>query len=196
MGHVLTHGNGYAEIQRTGRGATYGLHLLDPATTAAVRVDGKLRYRIADGKYLVPANVLHLAGLGYDGITGYSYVRLRAVRSAWASPRKRTPPITSRTAPSPAVWSRRPRSSLPRRSACCATAGGRHAGPGRRHRLAVLQQGAKWNSTSTDPEKAQLIESRKYQLLEVLRPGACRLTRLAISARATWLISRPRTSIT
>ena len=47
---------------------------------------------------------------------------------------------------------------------------GRHAGPGRRHRLAVLQQGAKWNSTSTDPEKAQLIESRKYQLLEVLRP--------------------------
>jgi len=171
MGHTLTHGNGYAEIQRTGRGAIYGLHLLDPATTTATRVDGKLRYRIADGKNLAPANVLHLAGLGYDGISGYSYIRLlrRAIGVGIAEETYTADYFQNGSEPGGVVET--PQKLAPEAVRTLRDGWeGRHGGPGKRHRLAVLQQGAKWNSTSTDPEKSQLIESRKYQLLEVLRP--------------------------
>jgi HK97 family phage portal protein len=170
MGHALTHGNGYAEVQRTGRGATYGLHLLDPETTRAVRVDGKLKYRIDANKYLAPANVLHLAGLGYDGISGYSYVRLlrRAIGVGIAEETYTADYFANGSEPGGVIESpiaMKPESIRNLRQGW----EGRHGGPGQRHRVAVLEQGAKWNATATDPEKAQLIESRKYQLLEVIR---------------------------
>jgi HK97 family phage portal protein len=47
---------------------------------------------------------------------------------------------------------------------------GRHQGPGKRHKVAVLEEGAKYNPTSTEPEKSQLLESRKFQVLDVVRP--------------------------
>src|SRR5436305_2289659 len=62
MLHALLHGNGYAEIQRTGRGAPYALHLLDPRTTCARRVDDRPGYQLDGGRWLEAANVLHLAG--------------------------------------------------------------------------------------------------------------------------------------
>jgi HK97 family phage portal protein len=170
MGHTLTHGNGYAEIQRTGRGAIYGLHLLDPCTTAATRQDGKLRYRIDGGKYLPPANVLHLAGLGYDGITGYSYIRLlrRAIGVGIAEETYTADYFANGSEPGGVIETPialKPEGVRNLRQGW----EGRHGGPGQRHRVAVLEQGAKWNPTASDPEKAQLVESRKYQLLEVLR---------------------------
>jgi HK97 family phage portal protein len=171
MGHALSHGNGYAEIQRTGRGAVYGLHLLDPATTQAVRVEGKLRYRLGDGKFLPPSNVLHLAGLGYDGITGYSYIQLlrRAIGVGIAEETYTADYFQNGSEPGGVIESpvaMKPEAIRNLRQGW----EGRHGGPGQRHKVAVLEQGAKWNATATDPEKAQLIESRKYQLLEVLRP--------------------------
>jgi HK97 family phage portal protein len=170
MGHTLSHGNGYAEIQRTGRGGVYGLHLLDPTTTAAIRVDGKLRYRIDANKYLAPANILHLAGLGYDGITGYSYIRLlrRAIGVGIAEETYTADYFANGSEPNGVIES--PITMNPEAVRNLRHGWeGRHAGPGQRHRVAVLEQGAKWNATATDPEKAQLVESRKYQLLEVLR---------------------------
>jgi len=171
MSHALTHGNGYAEIQRTGRGAIYGLHLLDPDTTRAERDSGKLRYRIGGNKYLPPSNVLHLAGLGYDGITGYSFVRLlrRAIGVGIAEETYTADYFANGSEPGGVIESPvalKPDAVRNLRQGW----EGRHGGPGRRHRVAVLEQGAKWNATTSDPEKAQLIESRKYQLLEVLRP--------------------------
>jgi HK97 family phage portal protein/HK97 family phage prohead protease len=170
MGHALQYGNGYAEIQRTGRGATYGLHLLDPEQTRATRVEGKLRYRTSDGKYLLPANVLHLAGLGYDGITGYSYIRLlrRAIGVGIAEETYTADYFSNGSEPGGVIESpiaMKPEAIRNLRQGW----EGRHGGPGQRHKVAVLEQGAKWNATATDPEKAQLIESRKYQLLDVIR---------------------------
>jgi len=78
IGHVLGHGNAYAEIRFRRSGFPAALHLLDPTTTRPERTDatGALRYAIDGGrKRLPPSRVLHIAGLGGDGLVGYSPIQ-------------------------------------------------------------------------------------------------------------------------
>ena len=73
MGHVLLWGNGYLEIVRDGRGPPIGLYPLNPARTQPKRDDwtGKLYYLLLDNRRkILPENILHVAGLGFDGIAG------------------------------------------------------------------------------------------------------------------------------
>jgi hypothetical protein len=78
LAHVLTHGNGYAEITFDGMGRPSGLYLLDPKGTEPARTpqSKRLYYKLDNGKTLPPYKVLHVAGLGYDGLKGYSPISL------------------------------------------------------------------------------------------------------------------------
>lgn len=72
IGHTLGWGNGYTEIELAG-GEVSGLKLLEPTTRSDRRAqDKRLYYRLPDDSTLPPYKVLHLAGLGYDGLGGYS----------------------------------------------------------------------------------------------------------------------------
>jgi HK97 family phage portal protein len=78
MGHVLGYGNGFAEIRRDeNTGAPHSLHLLSPATTT-VGYDAENRpvYTIDNGREIPGRNVLHFAGLGFDGLVGYSPIAM------------------------------------------------------------------------------------------------------------------------
>jgi len=44
-----------------------------------------------------------------------------------------------------------------------------HGGVSRAHRLMILEEGMEWFQMSTDPEKAQALETRKFQVTEVAR---------------------------
>ena len=79
--HVVTWGNAYAEIQRDGAGNPVYLWPLLPNTVAPERNgSGQLRYRLrqpgAADRFIDAADVLHVPGLGFDGLTGYSVVRM------------------------------------------------------------------------------------------------------------------------
>lgn len=83
MGHVLLRGNGYALIRRLGSGAPSELLVLDPDSTFPVleTITDKLFYitTIADREHkFEAANILHLRGLGWDGLVGYSVVEFAA----------------------------------------------------------------------------------------------------------------------
>ena len=84
MAHVLNWGNGYAEIQRDLSNRPTGLWLLLPDRVCPERSesDGSLVYRVTDDegrhRYVDAANVFHVHGLGYDGLVGYSPVRMAA----------------------------------------------------------------------------------------------------------------------
>lgn len=171
MGHALEYGNGYAEIQRKGRGTPYGLHLLDPSTTCPKRVAGKLVYDLGNGRTLEPANVLHVAGFGFDGLTGYNFVRLLSDaigvglgEQAYAADYFANGSEPGGVIETPHKLGKPGRDNLAEGWAM------RHGGPGKRHKVAVLEQDAKWKATSTDPEKSQLIEARKFQVIDVIRP--------------------------
>ncbi|HNB43615.1 MAG TPA: phage portal protein [Burkholderiaceae bacterium] len=83
MAHVLNWGNGYAEIQRDLSGRPVALWLITPDRVCLERRDsGALYYKVTadDGttNELDPANVFHVHGLGFDGLVGYSPVRMAA----------------------------------------------------------------------------------------------------------------------
>jgi len=89
MSHLLIYGNAYAQIIRNGRGDVIGLYPLMPDK---IKVDRDERNRLIyiysrydeanpnlkdQGEIVLTAeNVLHIPGLGYDGLVGYSPIAL------------------------------------------------------------------------------------------------------------------------
>jgi HK97 family phage portal protein len=81
MSHLLLWGNAYAQIIRDGNGKVLSLHPLLPNR---MRVDrdaaGRLLYEYRkDGGLPVPLrreDVLHIPGLGFDGLVGYSPIAM------------------------------------------------------------------------------------------------------------------------
>jgi HK97 family phage portal protein len=77
--HVLTYGNGFAEIQRDGAGRPVALWPLLPDRTERKLDDNKIPYfeirpQVGPVVNLPEYNVLHIKGLGFDGYTGYGVV--------------------------------------------------------------------------------------------------------------------------
>lgn len=79
VAHALIWGNGYAFIDRNGRGDPIGLYTLLPDRTRPERVGGQLWYvtETSDGK-VTPIHrddVIHLRGLTLDGLSGMDLVK-------------------------------------------------------------------------------------------------------------------------
>ncbi|XCB37081.1 phage portal protein [Arcanobacterium hippocoleae] len=88
MTHLLLWGNAYAQVIRNGRGDVVGLYPLMPNRMQVGRNDnGELEYvytRTGDEPNvdaprkvtLTAADVLHIPGLGFDGLVGYSPIAM------------------------------------------------------------------------------------------------------------------------
>ncbi len=89
MAHLLIYGNAYAQIIRNGRGDVIGLYPLMPDKVRVDRDDrGRLIYRYSrydehnpnfkqQGEIILPMEqVLHIPGLGFDGLVGYSPIAM------------------------------------------------------------------------------------------------------------------------
>lgn len=84
MAHVLNWGNAYAEIQRDMSRRPTALWLITPDRVTPERdaATAALQYRVrtpgAADAVIPAADMLHLHGLGFDGLSGYSPVRMAA----------------------------------------------------------------------------------------------------------------------
>lgn len=91
IGHVLTHGNAYLFIKRSRDGDPIELWPLLPDRTWPVRINGELYYVTHVAQKGQPADdatdrqitlrgdqVVHIKGLGYDGLVGYNVIRYAA----------------------------------------------------------------------------------------------------------------------
>ena len=88
MTHLLLWGNAYSQILRNGKGEIIGLYPLMPGKMSVERDEtGQLYYRYTrydnepptlDGNtvILLPEDVLHIPGLGFDGLVGYSPISM------------------------------------------------------------------------------------------------------------------------
>ena len=86
MTHLLLWGNAYAQIIRNGKGEVVALYPLLPDRMKVDRnSNGELYYEYTpsdqskfDGKTVVlkPYEVLHIPGLGFDGLVGYSPIAM------------------------------------------------------------------------------------------------------------------------
>lgn len=76
---ALGWGNGYAEIERNGRGEAVALWPVHPSRVTLKREDKALVYEIQEGgtpRRVAPRNMLHIHGMGDDGLTGHSVFRV------------------------------------------------------------------------------------------------------------------------
>lgn len=173
MGHVLGWGNGFAEIVYRGDGTPARLHLLDPGTTEP-RWDGpdkSLLYHL-QGKPnpLPPSKVIHIAGLGFDGLSGYNRIRkcapsvgLGLALEQFGASFFENGSMPGGVLESPKVLS--PQEATNLRESWEAM----HRGASKAGKVAVLEQGVTYKGISISPENAQFLQSRQFQVIEVAR---------------------------
>ncbi len=169
--HALGWGNGYAEIEFDRGAMAIGLHLLDPDKTHAERrpQDKRLFYRSGTDT-IPPARVLHLAGLGFDGLSGYSPARIHReaialglATEAFGSAFFGNGTTTGGVLKSPKRLNEVAQDNL-RKSIEKV-----HQGPQNAHKWLILEEGMDFAKTTVDPEDAQFLATRHFQVLEIAR---------------------------
>ena len=194
MSHIATWGNGYAEIERTGRGLPGQIW---PITPDRVMVDrdgsGRLVYDVAETRgpnvVMRPENVLHIPGLGFDGVIGYSPIRMaaQAVGLGLAAETFGASFFANGSRPSgvlkmPAGRTLTDKARATLRDGWTAA----YSGVANTGKTPVLEDGTEWQSLTIPPEDAQFLETRKFQVNEVARMFGVPPHKLGDLERATF----------
>ena len=181
MSHLLLWGNAYAQIIRDGRGQVMALYPLLPNKMDVARsANGELTYtyrRDAVESRISPDSgtltlrrdeVLHIPGLGFDGLIGYSPIAIakNAIGMAMATEEYGASFFANGANPGgvlehPGVVKdpKRVRESW----------NAVYQGSGNAQRIAVLEEGMKFQAIGIPPEQAQFLETRKFQINEIAR---------------------------
>lgn len=189
--HALGFGDGFAEIARTPTGGME-FYPLDPTRVVILNDQSGLRYRYADPdtntSYTFRSeDVLHIHGLGFDGIRGYSLALVF---------RELLGTVLANLKVTGAMWSnglfvggvlqhpgalgddalRNLRQSFENR----------HGGSKNAGKLMILEEGMTFTQLAIDPEKAQLIEQRQFDVEEVARVYRMPLHKIGHLLRSTF----------
>lgn len=180
MTHLLLWGNAYAQIIRNGKGEVVSLYPLMPNKMSVNRdTDGRLYYeytRSSDEAHtmkgttvrLSPSDVLHIPGLGFDGLVGYSPIAMakNAIGLAIATEEYGSKFFANGAAPGGVLEHPGTLKDPDKiRESWNKTFGGT-ANSGK---VAVLEEGMKYSPISISPEQAQFLETRKFQINEIAR---------------------------
>ena len=174
ISHVPAWGNAYAEIEWSNSGTVLALWPLRPDKMRVKREGGRLRYEytLPNGKQetLPEYRILHIRGLGGNGISGYSVVKLAMQgiglglgaeeygarfygNGARASFVLRHPGVLGDKS-----YDRLKESWEEE-----------HQGLSNAHRMAILEEGMDIATIGIPPEEAQFLETRKFQVTDVAR---------------------------
>ena len=183
--HCLSWGNGYAQIDWSDEGQPRGLMLIHPSVIEPKRDEktGALYYALKTAQTIAspgrdqvipPWQILHLAGLGFNGLVGYSPVALarEAIGMGKALEQYGAAFFGNGAQPSGVI-------EFPQKMTLEAQKNFReswnliHQGSAGAHKIAILEQGAAWKAIGAPPEDTQFLATRGFQVLEI-----CRIFRL------------------
>jgi HK97 family phage portal protein len=172
--HAVSWGNGYAEIERDRAGRVIGLWPLLPDRTWPVRRNKVLSYRtiIGSGEVGLRADqVLHVPGLGWDGLAGYSPITLfrEAIGLGLAAEELGGRFFGDGMKPGGVLEYPGKFENDEARTEFRRVFNEAYKGLSNAQRLLILEDGLKWKSTSIPPNDAQFLETRKFQIREIAR---------------------------
>ena len=180
MTHLLLWGNAYAQIIRNGKNEIVALYPLMPNKMSVDRDEnGRLYYTYYRGSdeaiknkefavTLQPSDVLHIPGLGFDGLVGYSPIAMakNAIGMAIACEEYGAKFFANGAAPGGVLEHPGTIKDPQRvRESWQSTFGG----SGNANKIAVLEEGMKYTPIGISPEQAQFLETRKFQINEIAR---------------------------
>ena len=181
MSHLLIWGNAYAQIIRDGAGRVLGLYPLLPDKMEVQRDDrGNIYYvysRNSDenpmfkeyGNIKLKAeDVLHIPGLGFDGLIGYSPIAMakNAVGMTLACEEYGASFFANGANPGGVLEHPGVLKDL---SKVRESWNSVYRGVNNAHKIAVLEEGMKYQQIGIPPEEAQFLETRKFQINEIAR---------------------------
>lgn len=176
QGHLLGWGNAYANIERDQDGRVRWLWPLRPDRMEKPRPakDGSLLYlyRMGNGEpVLMPqADVLHIRGLSPDGISGYSPVALHRETLGWAMAIREYGARFFANDSRPGGVLQTDGKLSPEAASRLATSWAEaHRGVTNAHRVAVLEEGIKWQQVGSNPEDAQFLATAELTVQEICR---------------------------
>lgn len=181
MSHLLIWGNAYAQIIRDGRGQVLALYPLLPDRMTVKRDDkGELYYVYQRSEednpnfkdkgniILKKSEVLHVPGLGFDGLIGYSPIAMakNAVGMTLATEEYGASFFANGANPGgvlehPGI--------LKDPSKVRESWNQVYQGTNNSHKVAVLEEGMSYKTIGIPPNAAQFLETRKFQINEIAR---------------------------
>ena len=182
MTHLLLWGNAYAQILRDGMGRVIGLYPLLPDRMDVGRDSktGELYYlytrsteenpnfKAAGQIRLRREDVLHIPGLGFDGLVGYSPIAMAKTAIGIALATEEYGATFFQNGARPAGVLEHPgvvKDPEKLRESWHSVYGGtKNVG-----KIALLEEGVKYQQIAIPPEEAQFLETRKFQIDEIAR---------------------------
>lgn len=175
MAHLLLNGNAYASIVRDRAGRPAELWPVLPSAVRVERKNGRLRYTVAleggGSEAIDQADMLHIPGLGFDGLTGLSpigFAAREAVGLALAAEQAGSKLFANGVRPSGVFESE---AALSEEDIKDIRQGveKNYGGTSKTGRPMLLKGGLKWKQVSMNLEDAQFIEVRQFQVEEIAR---------------------------
>jgi len=179
--HLLLYGNSYNQIICDGAGRIKMLYPLLPNKMDVSRSEsGEIfytYYRDKDetrphdktgGITLPRSEVLHIPGLSFDGLVGYSPIAVarNAIGMAISTEEYGSTFFANGANPSGIIESA---GTVNDADALKNTWNALYQGAKNAHRIAVLEDGLKFHQVGIPPNEAQFLETRKFQLNEIAR---------------------------
>jgi HK97 family phage portal protein len=172
MSHLLLWGNAYAQIVRDGRNKVLSIYPLLPDKMTVNRNDkGEIYYiynKNGESYPLRADEVLHIPGLGFDGLIGYSPIAMakNAIGMAIATEEYGAKLFSNGANPGgvlehPGVV----KDPAKIRESWNAV----YQGSSNAHKICVLEEGMKFTPIGIPPEQAQFLQTRKFQITEIAR---------------------------
>ena len=181
--HALAWGNGYAEIVFTPTNEVEALWPIHPSRVQVRRdEDGRLVYDVYGGDLTLPGgaragvrrlrqeNMLHIKGLGSEGYEGYSVLRLAAeslgmtlAAQTFGAAFFGNGTTIGAILTHPNTLSEK---AVQRLRESWQTI---YGGPSQAMKMAILEEGMKYERLGIPPEEAQFLETRVFQVEEICR---------------------------
>lgn len=176
VSHINLWGNGYAEIEFNNAGSIVALWPLPPNKVKVKRnsKNKEIEYEIylsnGNVKTLKSWQVLHIPGLGFDGLIGYSPIRMaREAIGLGIAAEEFGSRFFSNGTNIGGIIEHPGKLSEPAHKSLKADLNEKYEGLGKSHRLILLEEGMKFAKNTIPPNDAQFLETRKFQVTEIAR---------------------------
>lgn len=181
MSHLLLWGNAYAQIIRNGKGQIMALYPLMPNRMTVDRDSkGEIYYKYftneSDNKNLKRLSqinikkeeIFHVPGLGFDGLVGYSPIAMakNAIGMAIATEEYGAKFFANSASPSGVL--EHP-GNIKDPDKLRESWNKLFQGSANSHKIAILEEGLKYQPIGISPNEAQFLETRKFQIDEIAR---------------------------
>lgn len=172
--HCVSWGNAFAEIERDNAGRTIALWPIRP-DRVQIQVDEKLgpiyMCRTSTGRqYNVPfVDMLHLKGLGFDGLIGYSVIAKARESIGMGLAAEYFGSSFFKNGARPSGTLMHPQKLEPAAREMLRKSAEEQWGGDNAARVMVLWEGLQWTQTTIPPEEAQFLETREFQVPEICR---------------------------